>query len=217
MADIFTEVEEDLRRERAKQLWTRYGRYFVTLAVVAILAVGAHTWWRSYERSQQLETAERYQAALSEGSVQDAPAEAASRLEGIAQQATGGYELTARMRAAGLYGQAGDHQAAADIYQAIAADEGVEQLYRDLAEVLAIAQAARIEGRDPQDLAARLAPHEAAGAPWRFTALEIGAGLALQQGDAAGARERLSAIADSADAPQQSRSRASEILRAVGE
>ena len=39
MADIFTEVEEDLRRDRAKQLWTRYGRYFVALAVVAILAV----------------------------------------------------------------------------------------------------------------------------------------------------------------------------------
>jgi len=217
VADIFTEVEEDLRRERAKNLWTRYGRYFVAAAVIVILAAGAHTWWRSYERSQQLETAERYQAALSEGAVDAAPAEAAGRLEGLAQNAPGGYRLAALMRAAGLYGQAGDHAAAAQIYEAIAADSDVERLYRDLAEVLAIAQAARLAGRDPEDLLARIARHEEAGAPWRFSALEIAAGLALQAGDAAGARERLSAIADSADAPRQSRSRAAEILSAVGE
>lgn len=216
MSDIFTEVEEDLRRERAKALWTRYGRYVVAVAVIAILAVGAHTWWRSYERSQQLEMADRYAGALS-GEVQDAPAETAARLEELAGGATDGYRLVALMRAAGLYGQAGEHQAAADIYRALAGDEAVEPLYRDLATILGAGQAAQAEGADTTALLSTVEPHTAAGEPWRFVALEVAAGLALQSGDPARAREMLGTIADSADAPRQSRNRASEILRAVGE
>ncbi|MCR9220850.1 MAG: tetratricopeptide repeat protein [Alphaproteobacteria bacterium] len=216
MSDIFTEVEEDLRRERAKALWTRYGRYFVAVAVIAILAVGAHTWWRSYERSQQLEAADRYQAVLAQQG-QAGPASVAADLEALADAAPDGYRMTALMRAAALHGEAGDHAAAAQTFERVAADDGVDRLYRDLAEVLAVSQAARAGDRDPADLLGRLAPHLEAGAAWRFTALEVAAGLALQAGDVDTAREHLSAIADSADAPQRSRARAAEILSAVGE
>jgi hypothetical protein len=217
VADIFTEVEEDLRRDKAKALWIRYGRYFVAVAVIAILAVGAHTWWRSYERSQQLEMADRFRAALSAQDTNAEPAAAAERLEALAAQATDGYKLVALMRAAALYGAAGDHRAAADIYVRIAGDEGFEALYRDLATVLGTAQAAHAADADPAALLQQLVPHTEAGAPWRFTALEVAAGLALQAGESERAREFLGAIADSADAPQQSQRRATEILRAVGE
>lgn len=216
MSDIFTEVDEDLRRERAKALWKRYGRYVVAVAVIAILAVGAHTWWRSYEQSQRLEMADRYTAALA-GAGEDAPAETAARLEEFAGTAEGGYRLIALLRAAGFYGEAGEHQAAAEIYGAIAADQSVEALYRDLATILGAGQAARAEGADAAALLEEVAPHTVEGAPWRFVALEVAAGLALQAGEPDRAREFLGTIADNQEASQQSRFRAGEILRAVGE
>ncbi|MBP5856808.1 tetratricopeptide repeat protein [Marivibrio halodurans] len=216
MSDIFTEVDEDLRRERAKALWKRYGRYVVAVAVIAILAVGAHTWWRSYEQSQQLEMADRYTAALAGGG-ESAPAETAARLEEFAGTAGEGYRLIALLRAAGFYGEAGEHRAAADIYGAIAADQSVETLYRDLATILGAGQAAQTEGADAAALLEEVAPHTVEGTPWRFIALEVAAGLALQAGKPDRAREFLGTIADNQEASQQSRSRAGEILRAVGE
>ena len=39
MADIFDEIEEDLRRDRMKEIWQRYGNYILGLAVLIIIGV----------------------------------------------------------------------------------------------------------------------------------------------------------------------------------
>ena len=49
MADIFREVEEELRRDRAEELWKKYGRYVIALAALVILAVGGVQGWRAYD------------------------------------------------------------------------------------------------------------------------------------------------------------------------
>ena len=46
MADIFHEVDEEVRRERLKKLWDRYSIYIIALAVLIVAAIGA---WRAYE------------------------------------------------------------------------------------------------------------------------------------------------------------------------
>ena len=43
MADIFDEIDEELKQDRAKQVWARYGRYVVSAAAAVVLGVGA---WR---------------------------------------------------------------------------------------------------------------------------------------------------------------------------
>ncbi len=43
MADIFSEVDEEVRRERLKQLWDRYGIFLIALAVLIVAGIGA---WR---------------------------------------------------------------------------------------------------------------------------------------------------------------------------
>ena len=37
MADIFNEVDEEVRRERLKQLWDRYGIFIIGLAVLLVV------------------------------------------------------------------------------------------------------------------------------------------------------------------------------------
>ena len=46
MADIFHEVDEEVRRERLQKLWERYSIYIIGLAVLIVVAIGA---WRGYE------------------------------------------------------------------------------------------------------------------------------------------------------------------------
>ena len=46
MADIFHEVDEEVRRERLQKLWERYSIYIIALAVLIVAAIGA---WRGYE------------------------------------------------------------------------------------------------------------------------------------------------------------------------
>jgi len=46
VSDIFTEVDEEVRRERLKKLWDRYGNLVIAAAVVAVISVGG---WRGYQ------------------------------------------------------------------------------------------------------------------------------------------------------------------------
>ena len=64
MADIFNEIDEDLRRERAKKIWEKYGNLIIAAAVLVVLIVAG---WRAYEyyMQQQAEAAgEKFQDAV---------------------------------------------------------------------------------------------------------------------------------------------------------
>ncbi len=108
----------------------------------------------------------------------------------------------------------GDRMGAVAAYHAIAADTGIDALYRDLATVLAGLQEAEGSG-DLQGALDRLAPIIADDNPWRHSAREVSAVLALRKGDRAKAREFFDALATDPAAPQGIRSRAVEILAVI--
>src|SRR5258708_37882091 len=69
VSDIFTEVDEEVRREQLKKLWERYGNYVVAAVILVVAAVAA---WRGYDYWQirkAAETGAAYHAAarLAEG------------------------------------------------------------------------------------------------------------------------------------------------------
>src|SRR5258705_10124794 len=54
VSDIFTEVDEEVRREQLKKLWERYGNYVVAAVILVIAAVGAwggRGYWGSPENA----------------------------------------------------------------------------------------------------------------------------------------------------------------------
>jgi hypothetical protein len=64
VSDIFTEVDEEVRREQLKKLWERYSNLIIGAAILVVAAVGA---WRGYEYWQARKAAEAgaaYEAAL---------------------------------------------------------------------------------------------------------------------------------------------------------
>ncbi|UCH72887.1 MAG: tetratricopeptide repeat protein [Rhodospirillales bacterium] len=215
MSDIIREVDEELRREDWEQVWKKYGKFVIGGAVALVLATAAVVGWREYDKSQRMAQGSRFAEAVARAENAAVPAEAADVMAATARDATTGYATLSGFREAKLRADAGDRGQAIAIYDAIASDTSVEPLLRDLATLYSVRMQI-VEG-DPSTLGARLAPLTAEANPWRYSAMELTAILALTGGDAEGARAIYAPLADDLEAPQTLRARAAEMLQALGD
>ena len=213
MSDIFDEVREDLRAERARRLWARYGGFLAGLAVVVLLGVGGFQAWRWNENRKAEATGtaflDAHRATEAGGTGADL-AVLARRFEGVAEAAPVGYRTLARLRAAALRSEAGDLDGALAEWDRIANDGDVDGLYRDLASLLWVLHG--LDRTDPARLAARIEPLTAEGSTWRASARELSALVAMRRGDPEAARRTLQTLAADAAAPQGIRDRAGRLL-----
>ena len=53
MSDIFREIDEELRRDNLLKLWSRYGRYVVAVAVLALVVAVGIVAWRDHQLSER--------------------------------------------------------------------------------------------------------------------------------------------------------------------
>ena len=74
----------------------------------------------------------------------------------------------------------------------------------------------QIDEGDAEALHTRLAPLAAPGHPFRASALEAQALLALREGDLAAARDLYTQVVDDIEAPARLRARATQVLAALG-
>jgi len=109
--EFIREVDEAVRQDRWLQLWKQYGTFIAGGAIAIVIGTGAGVAWRNYQASQRLEDARRY-AAAEELLRQDRPAEAATAFLQLAEEAGGGYDVVARLRAAEAQVEAGEKDAA---------------------------------------------------------------------------------------------------------
>lgn len=204
MADIFREIDEDLRRDRAAKVWERYQAPIIGIAVVVIAAAGG---WRAYEyyRGKQAEEAgAKYEIALQQ-SRDGKSAEAEATLGDIAKSGPPGYALLARFRAA-AESAARDPDGAVKIYEAIGADTAVTEPMRDLARLRAAIL--RVDKADAGEIQRRLEPLAQSGQPYRNSAREMLAMAAFKRDDLDAAGKWLDMIIVDASAPAAIRQRA---------
>jgi hypothetical protein len=154
MTDLFREVDEDVRRDRAIQLWTRYQYWVLALA---ILVVAGTVGWRTYahfrDEAAQAAGAE-YEAAV-QLSREGKSAEAETALVALGRSASKGYAVLARLRAADEIARR-DPAAAIQAYDALAADPSLNLSFRDLAQLRAAFL--RVDRDDYKDLMLKLSP-----------------------------------------------------------
>jgi hypothetical protein len=213
VADIFQEVDEEVRREQMQRLWRRYGAYAGALAVAVVVATAAYVGWREYSESRQAARAQAFAAAIDLiGDPDKTKADAA-----LADLAAGqdGFAVLARFRQAALKAEAEDEAGAIALYDAIAADSSVAQPFRDAAALVAAQRL--VDSAEAAEIERRLGPLAGADSPWRFSALELTALSALRAGDTAKAQAILTRLADDLAAPQALRARAAELLASLKE
>jgi hypothetical protein len=207
VVDIFDEVEEDLRAERAEKLLKKYGAVIVALAVAVIAAAAGWQMWNRYQHQQDAAAAARF-VAVQEG------ANALPVLDQLAASGPNGYKTLARLRAAALKADAGDLQGAESLWNAVAADSGADPLLRDFASLMATSR--DLDHCDPGQLEARLKPLAEPANAWSSLAREQLAMLDLRQGKIEDARKTLRALSIDIDAPSGLRNRASALLTGLG-
>jgi hypothetical protein len=209
--DVFDEVEEDLRRDRAEKLWKKYAPYLIAAAVVLVAATGAYSFWQDQQRKRLEASAQRYAAAgdLIAGDRERALAE----LRGLAQDGSGGFAGLARLKEAALIAERDPAQGLA-LFRRVAADSALDAELRRTAAAMAAVLAVDAAPRAEAELAA--GGLQAAGSPFLNSGREAEALAALRAGDEARARELYRTIADDLTAPPGLRQRAAEMLAALG-
>ncbi len=211
MVDIFDEIEEDLRAERAKQFWKRYGGLVLGAAVMVVAGVGAYQGWNWWQTRRTQEAAVAYLAADAD---QDR-ARSAQTFAAIAADAPEGYRTLARLREAAVKADTGDLPGALAAWDAVAADQSAERIYRDLASYNWVLR--QLDLTDPDRLTARLGPLMQDGAPYRASARELSALIALRAGRPDEAKTTLQQLDTDVTAPDGVRTRARALLSRLNE
>jgi len=212
VSDIFREIEEELRRDNLRKVWSRYGRYVIAAAVFVLVVAGAIVAWRDHQLSERRAQSTRYASALAlahEGK----EADAVKVFAAIAQEG-GGYAVLASFEEAAELAKSGDRKAAIAIYDRIAAASELDSSFRELAVLLSVMQS--LPESDPNSTIERLASLTASGNSWRPTALELTAIARFRSGDKSGALDLYKSLADDPTAPQGLRARAAEMAAALG-
>jgi hypothetical protein len=211
MSDIFREVDEEVRRDQAAQVWARYQNWFIALAVLVVAATAGWRLYDHYRTKQAEEAGAKYEAALTLARDGKAP-EAEGAFEQIARGGPKGYALLARLRdAAELSGR--DTTAAVKAYDAIAADGTIDPLFQNLARLRAALL--RLDEADAKEIEGRLGPMTASDNPFRYSAREALAVAALKHDDYDTAGRQLDTIVVDPQAPPSMRQRAEAMLALV--
>lgn len=212
MTDIFSEIDDELRKEQARRLWQRYGKLIIGGAVVIVLSVAA---WRGYVYWQDTNAqaqGDAYFAAERLATLEDAAASRAA-FEEFLKTAQGGYPMLARFRVAALDAKAGEYDKAIATYDAVASDPTVRTVFQDLARMRAAYIA--VDHLDRAAVESRILGLATPGATWRHTARELLALAAYKADDLETARKRLTELTSDAAVPQAVRQRGELFLSVI--
>ncbi len=212
MSDIFREVDEDLRRDRAEHLFKKYGGAMIAAVVLIVAGTGGYSFWRHWQAQKKEEQTAALVTAIAQSA--QGPEKGVEALAAFAGSANPSLAAIAQFNAAALMIRQGKPAEAATVYDGIAGNGSVPAEYRDLATLLAVMQ--RTDGGDPAQLTAKLQPLTADGSPWRFTARELTAVLAVRAGDTEKASTLFKQLADDQQAPSGVRSRAADLASLYG-
>lgn len=211
MTDIFREIDEELRRDNLLKLWSRYGRYVIAAAGVALVIAGGIVAWRNHLQAEREAQSLAYASAfalVSGGKNADA-----AKVFGEIAREGGGYAVLAPFEEAAVLAKSGDEKGAVAVYERLAREPGVDRVFRDLATLLAVMH--ELPAKDPKSSIARLAPLTAAANPWRPTALELTAVAEIDAGDKTRALAVYKQLAADPATPGALRARAAQMAAAL--
>ena len=207
MADIFREVDEDVRRERYEQLWKKYRDHIIAAAALAVIVAAGVQLYRVYEVRQEEKASIAYAAALQLMNVRE-PGAALPQLSSLAQSAPGGYARLAKLAQADALFAAGSQGAAVRLYQQIAT--GSDPYLAAVAR-LHVAWAI-VDGSSAAEVESLLAPLNDPGNPWHQLASEVLAYRDLRTGKTDTALKAYEGLEADVNAPSSLRTRAKAMV-----
>jgi hypothetical protein len=210
MSDIFQEVDEEVRRDRAVEFWKKYQNLIIAGAALIVVAAAGYRFYENRKLSAEQAAGAAFQQALALDH-DDKSADAQTALAAVVASGPSGYRTLARLTGAAVESKS-DPKAGIAVYDALAADASIGALFQETAKLRAALL--RLDLGDPAAkpaLAALAAPEGA----YRHTA-RLGLGvLALDAGDFTEAGKELDLVLADPDAPTAEKRAAESLLGLV--
>ncbi|TYC63367.1 tetratricopeptide repeat protein [Rhodobacterales bacterium] len=197
MSDIFREVDEDIRQEKYRRLWDRFGLWVIALAVLIVVGTGGYRGWLYWENTRSQAAGDTFMQAIKLSNEQKY--EEAAALYGELDEALGGYPALASFRRATDLANSGQADQAIDAFDALSRDDSLMQALRDAAALRAAFLA--VDTQDYAAIADRAEPLTGNTSPFRASAREVLALSAWKTGDIDAARRWISALDDDQTSP----------------
>jgi len=211
VSDIFSEIDEEVRREKLAKLWARYGSYIIVLLVLVVAGVAGWRGYQYYEAKRAAAASAAFEAAANLAD-QNKSAEAQAAFAKLAAETdSGGYRTLARLREASA-SAAQDPKAGMAAYDAIAKDSSVGTVFQQLAGVRAAMIA--VDVAPLAEMNQRLEPLAQPGGAFRHTARELLALASVRANDAAAAKKWFDMVAGDPETPPSVRTRI-DVLKAL--
>lgn len=203
------EVNEDLRSDFFKEMWRRYGRIIIGVAVLIVVGTAAKSGYEYYRTTQASASGDKFLTAMklaSDNKIDDSIA-AFKELE---TQGYGSYPVLARMRAATLIAEKGDVKGAIAAFKTIGTDMSIPQAIRDTARLRAAFL--MIDTGTYDDVSSQVQDMAIPANTFRNSAREALGLAAFKAGDMKKANDWFKQIADDGQAPRNVVTRAQMLL-----
>lgn len=207
------EVDENLRRDRARDFAKTYGKWLVGALVLFLLASGGYIYWKHRQQLQaerQIEQLAGIYRNIGAGTIGSAP----QQLENLSANGDPTLRASALITSAALALEKNDTKTAIGKFREIATDEDLPKPYRDLA--LIRQTALEFDSLKPDEVIARLNPLAEPGGPWFGSAGDMKAAALFKQGKKAEAGRLYGAIAKDRTVPDSIRARSVQIASSLG-
>lgn len=215
--DIFIrEVNEEIRQDKAKALWDRFGPIAIGLAALVVVGTGAWVGYDYWVQSRANAAGDSFSQALNlarDGKNDEAEA----ALKALEADGYGAYPILARLRAATVLADKGDAKGAVEGFDAVAADNSIPMSIRDMARLRAAYLL--VDTGTYADVAQRAEALSADTNPLRSSAREALGLSAWKEGKGSDALKLFEQIVADNTAPGDTRERAGlmvELIRGSG-
>ncbi|MEP9370856.1 tetratricopeptide repeat protein [Mesorhizobium sp. KR1-2] len=210
------EVNEEMRQDRARLLWERFGPVALVLAILVVLGTAAFVAYEYWAERQASRSGDAYLQALTLANSGNSD-EALAELKTLEADGYGAYPVLARMRAATVLADKGDFDGAVKAFDEVGADSAIPGVLRDMARLRAAY--ILVDHGSYADVSKRVEDLTADTNPLRNSAREALGLAAWKDGKAEDALKLFDQISSDDGAPRNARERAtlmSELIRGSG-
>ncbi|MEX0344845.1 MAG: tetratricopeptide repeat protein [Rhizobiaceae bacterium] len=210
------EVDDELRQDRAKDLWRRYGIWVIAGAIAIVAGTAGIRGYQYWVDSQASASGDAFLQAMTLAN-EGKSDEALAALADLEKDGYGSYPVLARMRAATVRAEKGDFDAAVKGFDAVAADSAIADAVRDMARLRAAF--ILVDNGSRSDVATRVEQLTPDANPLRHSAREALALADWKAGNASDALKLFEQISADETAPRNARQRAelmAELIRGSG-
>lgn len=203
------EVNDELRSEQMRAIWTRFGRILIGIAILIVLGTAGKVGYDYWHKMSSSASGDEFLAALNLARDNKAD-EALAALADLEKEGYGSYPVLARLRGASIKANEGDTEAAIAIFSEVGKDSSVPAALRDAAKLRAaylLVDTGTYEQVSAEAEALSTPQHAL-----RHSAREVLGLSAFKAGDKAKAKEWFDQIISDGESPRNLANRAQIIL-----